>query len=53
MTGQVENNVMNLTAEAGAKWGKCPFQNSWFSTILKDINPIKMESGFTVNDDQS
>ena len=50
MTGQVENNVMNLTV-TGAKLGKMPIPKFLVLNYLKDQSN-QNGSGFTVNGDQ-
>ena len=50
MTGQVENNVMNLTVTA-AKLGKMPIPKSLVLNYLKDQSN-QNGGGFTVNGDQ-
>lgn len=50
MTGQVENNVMNLTV-TGAKLGKMPIPKFLVLNYLKDQSN-QNGGGFTVNDDQ-
>ena len=50
MTGQVENNVMNLTVTA-AKLGKMPIPKSLVLNYLKDQSN-QNGAGFTVNGDQ-
>ena len=50
MTGQVENNVMNLTV-TGAKLGKMPIPKFLVLNYLKDKSN-KNGGGFTVNGDQ-
>ena len=50
MTGQVENNVMNLTV-TGAKLGKMPFPKFLVLNYLKDQSN-QNGGGFTVNGDQ-
>ena len=50
MTGQVENNVMNLTVTA-AKLGKIPIPKSLVLNYLKDQSN-QNGGGFTVNGDQ-
>lgn len=50
MTGQVENNVMNLTV-TGAKLGKMPIPKSLVLNYLKDQSN-QNGGGFTVNGDQ-
>ena len=50
MTGQVENNVMNLTVTA-AKLGKMPIPKSFVLNYLKDQSN-QNGAGFTVNGDQ-
>ena len=50
MTGQVENNVMNLTV-TGAKLGKMPIPKFLVLNYLKDQS-TQNGGGFTVNGDQ-
>ena len=50
MTGQVENNVMNLTV-TGAKLGRLPIPKSLVLNYLKDQSNHN-GGGFTVNGDQ-
>ena len=50
MTGQVENNVMNLTV-TGAKLGKMPIPKFLVLNYLKDQSN-QNGGGFTVNGDQ-